>query len=218
MFPLKDENPTSITPFMTWLLIGLNVVIFVWEIIGGTDRFNTIIMSYGLTPARIISGEAYYTFLTSMFLHGGIFHLGGNMLYLYIFGDNIEDICDHLPYLVFYLICGIIASLTHMLSAWGSNVPTVGASGAISGILGAYVLFFPKVKIRTAVTFGWLIRIVYVPAYALIGLWFVYQFALALLAVETGVAYWAHIGGFLAGIALARIYGRRKYYHPLYKG
>jgi membrane associated rhomboid family serine protease len=217
LLPLKDENPISITPFLTWLLIGVNVIVFIFEIAGGAERFNAMVTTFGFVPAKVVDEGAYYMFLTSMFLHGGILHLGGNMLYLYIFGDNIEDLCGHLSYLIFYLVCGFFASLAYMLFAWGSETPAVGASGAISGILGAYVSIFPNVKIKTAIGFGWLIRIVHVPAYVLIGLWFIYQLVLGLLAAETGVAYWAHIGGFAAGVALAKVYARRKRYHPLYR-
>ena len=172
---------------------------------------------YGLIPAKVTGGEGYLTFLTSMFLHGGLLHLGGNMLYLYIFGDNIEDMCGHVSYLTFYVLCGIFASILQILSALNSNTPAVGASGAISGVLGAYVLLFPKAKILTAIYFGFLIRILYLPAYVLIGLWFLYQFILALIGLETGVAYWAHIGGFAAGLVLAKTCARRKHYHPLHE-
>jgi len=154
--------------------------------------------------------------ITSMFLHGGLLHLFGNMLYLYIFGDNIEDMCGHLPFFLFYTVSGITASLAFALTAWGSTVPAVGASGAISGVLGGYMILFPKVRIKTAVTLGWFIRLIYVPAYLMIGMWFAYQFLLALLAVETGVAYWAHIGGFAAGVVLVKVFARRKRYHPMY--
>lgn len=213
MFPVKDENPSSITPVVTWLLIVSCVSIFVWQFAGDFDR---IILGYGFTPARIANGEGYYTLITSMFLHGGILHLFGNMLYLYIFGDNVEDMCGHLSFFVFYMLSGVLASLVFALTSWGSTVPAVGASGAISGVLGGYMVLFPKVRIKTAVTLGWFIRLIYVPAYVMIGLWFGYQFLLALLAVETGTAYWAHIGGFAAGVALVKVFARRKRYHPMY--
>jgi len=154
--------------------------------------------------------------ITSMFLHGGLLHLFGNMLYLYIFGDNIEDMCGHLSFFVFYIFSGILASSAFALTAWGSKVPAVGASGAISGVLGGYIVLFPKVRIKTAVTLGWFIRLINVPAYVMIGFWFAYQFLLALVTVETGVAYWAHVGGFAAGAALVKVFARRKKYHPMY--
>ena len=213
MLPVKDENPSSITPVVTWLIVASCVLVFIWQIAGD---FNTIVFDYGFTPARIANGEGYYTLITSMFLHGGLLHLFGNMLYLYIFGDNIEDMCGHLSFLVFYMLSGILASLAFALTAWGSTAPAVGASGAISGVLGGYIVLFPKVRIKTAVALGWFIRLIYVPAYVMIGIWFAYQFLLALVAVETGVAYWAHIGGFAAGVALVKVFARRKRYHPMY--
>lgn len=213
MLPVKDENPLSITPIVTWLLVALCVLVFVWQIAGD---FDTIILDYGFTPARIANGEGYYTLITSMFLHGGLLHLFGNMLYLYIFGDNIEDMCGHVSFFVFYMLSGILASLAFALTAWSSTVPAVGASGAISGVLGGYMVLFPRVRIKTAVTLGWFIKLIYVPAYVMIGFWFAYQFLLALAAVETGVAYWAHIGGFAAGVVLVKVFARRKRYHPMY--
>jgi len=213
LLPVKDENPLSITPIVTWLLVALCVLVFVWQIAGD---FDTIILDYGFTPARIANGEGYYTLITSMFLHGGLLHLFGNMLYLYIFGDNIEDMCGHVSFFVFYMLSGILASLAFALTAWSSTVPAVGASGAISGVLGGYMVLFPRVRIKTAVTLGWFIKLIYVPAYVMIGFWFAYQFLLALAAVETGVAYWAHIGGFAAGVVLVKVFARRKRYHPMY--
>jgi membrane associated rhomboid family serine protease len=156
-------------------------------------------------------------FLTSMFLHGGILHLAGNMLYLYVFGDNVEDLCGHIPYLAFYLACGFAGSLFQLVSDWGSTIPSIGASGAISGLLGAYVYLFPNARIRTAVTLGIFIRMVRVPAYFLIGFWFLYQITLGLLSADASVAYWAHIGGFLGGLVLARIFVRRREAHPLFR-
>jgi membrane associated rhomboid family serine protease len=141
-------------------------------------------------------------------------HLGGNMLYLYIFGDNTENMCGHISYLTFYLACGTLASLALFVSDPTPNVPAIGASGAISGILGSYVLLFPRVRILTAVPIGFFV--VSIPAFVTIGFWFVYQFLLAFLAVETGVACWAHIGGFIAGLALGKVFARRRKTHPLH--
>ncbi|MEM3737410.1 MAG: rhomboid family intramembrane serine protease [Candidatus Bathyarchaeia archaeon] len=216
MLPLKDENPTHITPYATWSLLTINIVIFVWEVMGGVERFIYVTTTFGFVPLRVLIEGDYYTLLTSMFLHGGLLHLLGNMLYLYIFGDNVEDMCGSVVYLVFYLLCGVVASLMHMLTAWGSAIPTVGASGAISGILGAYVVLFPKVRIRTIIILGFIIRPILVPAYWLIGFWFIYQFLLALSAVETGIAYWAHVGGFVAGVVLIKPFARRKHLHPIH--
>jgi membrane associated rhomboid family serine protease len=153
-----------------------------------------------------------------MFLHGGWSHLLGNMLFLWIFGDNIEDnivcrwnskIVGHIIYLVFYLICGVAASILFIFTAWGSSIPAVGASGAIAGVLGAYFIFYPTRMVRTIVGFGLFFRVVRVRAYTMIGLWFVYQFIMALSPFDTGVAFWAHIGGFIMGVLLAMIFRPR---------
>ena len=213
MLPVKDENPSSITPVVTWLFIASCILVFVWQI---AEDFDKTILDYGFTPARIANGEGYYTLITSMFLHGGLLHLFGNMLYLYIFGDNAEDMCGHFSFFVFYVLSGTLASVVFALTSWGATAPAVGASGAISGVLGGYIVLFPKVRIQTAVTLGWFIRLIHVPAYVMIGMWFAYQFLLALFAVETGVAYWAHIGGFVAGVVLVKVFARRKRYHPMY--
>jgi len=215
MIPLGDENPTRIIPIITWALIITNVAIFLWEILIDPRLSAQMIQTFGFVPSAIVRQGTYYTFLTSMFLHGGILHLAGNMLYLYVFGDNVEDLCGHVPYLTFYLICGFAGSLLHLVSDWGSTIPSIGASGAISGLLGAYVYLFPSVRIRTAITFGIFVRLVRLPAYFLIGFWFLYQLVLGLLATDASVAYWAHVGGFIAGLGLARVLARRREAHPL---
>jgi len=215
MIPLGDENPTRIMPIITWALIITNVAIFLWEMLIDPRLSAQMIQTFGFVPSAIVRQGTYYTFLTSMFLHGGILHLAGNMLYLYVFGDNVEDLCGHVPYLAFYLICGFAGSLLHLVSDWGSTIPSIGASGAISGLLGAYVYLFPSVRIRTAVTFGIFVRLIRLPAYVLIGFWFLYQLVLGLLATDASVAYWAHVGGFIAGLGLARVLARRREAHPL---
>ena len=205
MMPLGDENPLRLTPYVNWTIIGICVLVFLWQILGGQSHFIDTLFMYGVIPARVLSGEGYYTLVTNIFLHGGWMHLGGNMLFLYVFGDNIEDACGHLRYLAFYIICGLAASAIWMLTAWGSAVPAVGASGAISGVMGAYFIMFPSARVRTFVSVGFIWRVMRVPAYIMIGLWFVYQFLLALAPINTGVAYWAHVGGFVAGIAISLI-------------
>lgn len=204
-------------PIITWALILANVGVFLWEILVDPRLSDQMIRTLGFVPSAIAHQRTYYMFLTSMFLHGGILHLAGNMLYLHIFGDNVEDLCGHIPFLAFYLICGFAGSLLQLASDWGSTVPSIGASGAISGVLGAYVYLFPHVRIRTAVTFGIFIRLVRLPAYFLIGFWFIYQVALGLLAADASVAYWAHVGGFMAGLGLARVMARRRDIHPLFR-
>lgn len=206
MLPLGDERPTRLTPYVNWLLIGGCVLVFLWQVSGGYRHFTYTLYMYGLIPARVLSADGLYTFLTNIFLHGGWMHLLGNMLFLHIFGDNIEEAYGHLRYIAFYVACGIAASVLWMVTAWGSAVPAVGASGAISGVMGAYFIMFPGTRIRTLVRLGFLWRVVRVPAYTMIGVWFLYQFLLALIPISTGVAYWAHIGGFVVGIAFAKFF------------
>ncbi len=213
MIPIKDENPTRRVPYVNWALILVNIVAFVYTLFNGSLNEqnctpNNTICTYGLVPAQIVAGTGLVTLLTSMFLHGGFLHIGGNMLYLYIFGDNVEDLAGHGWYLLFYLSTGIIGSLTHVVSDPSSTVVTIGASGAISGVLGAYVRRFPSVRVRAIVYYGFFIRLARVPALALIGFWFVYQLLLAFLNVEGGVAYFAHIGGFVAGLLIAGLMRR----------
>jgi len=190
----------------------VNVVVFFFFWISGYNALNEAIWKYGMIPASILSGEGLYTLFTSMFMHGGIIHLFGNMLYLHIFGDNIEDTFGHLWYVGFYVISGIAASFIHILSvsnSLGLYAPAVGASGAISGVLGAYLVLFPKARILTLV-FYYYITIAAIPAIFLLGFWFLFQLlegALTLgYGVPSGVAYWAHIGGFLAGMIIALIF------------
>jgi membrane associated rhomboid family serine protease len=166
--------------------------------------------NYGLVPTQVMQGNRFYTIVTNVFLHGGWSHLFGNMFFLLIFGDNVEDACGHLKYLLFYLTCGIAASTLWLATAWGSPYPAVGASGAISGVMGAYFIMFPEARVRTLVGIGLFIRVVRIPAYIMIGLWFIYQFMLALYPLNTGVAYWAHVGGFVAGLAISKIFKPRE--------
>ncbi len=214
MLPIQDQNPTRIKPYVNWALIIINIIVFLYSI--SAVNFEEFICSYGLKPAQITglaSGSTgfceeagfyqnvgYQAFLTSMFLHGGFLHIGGNMLYLWIFGNNIEDLTGHPGYILFYLASGVAASLAHIASDPSSIVPAIGASGAISGVLGAYIVRFPRARVRTAVFYGFFVRLVSLPAYLMIGFWFVYQLILAALDTAGGVAYFAHIGGFIAGL------------------
>lgn len=210
MIPIKDENPTRTIPFVNWTLIIVNIGVFLYTMLNGSLGNQTCtpgntICEYGLVPAEIASGAGLLTLLTSMFLHGGLLHIGGNMLYLYIFGDNVEDLAGHVGYLLFYLTVGIIGSLAQVASDPSSTIVTIGASGAVSGVLGAYVRKFPHARVRAIVYYGFFVRLTRVPAMFLIGFWFVYQLLLAFLDVEGGVAYFAHIGGFAAGLLLATL-------------
>ncbi len=217
MLPLGDDNPTRITPIITWALIIINITVFIWEMLLDSGTYEQAILKYGFVPSLVTNGKAYYTFLTSMFLHGGILHIAGNMWYLHVFGDNVEDLCGYVPYLTLYLVCGFAGSLFQLFAEWGSTIPSIGASGAISGVLGAYVYLFPNVRIRTAITWGFFIRITRLPAYVLIGFWFLYQVVLGMLAADASVAYAAHVGGFIAGLALARVFVRRREMHSFFQ-
>ncbi len=204
MFPFKDENPTSRFPILTVALIVINIVIFVGTLLAGI--FDSAIEQYGMRPAEVLAGRRLETLLTSMFLHGGILHIVGNMLYLWIFGDNIEDVLGRGKFLLFYLGTGLAASFAHAISDPSSPIPTIGASGAISGVVGAYAVLYPKAGVHTAVGFYYFWRIVTIPAALFIGFWFVLQVLSVSVAWMTGaasgVAYWAHIGGFIAGVLL----------------
>jgi len=212
MIPLRDNVPSRGIPFVNYALIGANVLAFLFELSLGRD-LQTFIYAFGMVPERVITIAtqhpamihwAVLPVLTSMFLHGGWLHLLGNMLFLYIFGDNVEGAMGHTRYMVFYLACGFAASLTHLILNPSSPVPTVGASGAIAGVLGAYFLLFPAARVVTIVPIFFFIQIVEIPAFILLGFWFVFQFlsgSMELFTARTsaGVAWWAHIGGFIAG-------------------
>jgi len=204
MFPLKDENPTKRRPILTYALIAVNVAIFVGALLAGV--FDRTIVEFGMRPAEVLAGREPHTLFTSMFLHGGILHILGNMWYLWIFGDNIEDVLGRGKFLLFYLGAGLVASFAHALSVPGSMIPTIGASGAISGVLGAYLVLYPRARVHTAIFAFWIIHLVTIPAAAMIGFWFVWQVLAAsvtwMAGIPTGVAYLAHIGGFIAGMLL----------------
>ncbi len=206
MLPLGDDNSTRrIIPVITYILIVLNVVFFLVELISG-DPF---IMSWSFVPQRFLANPTgdSLTLFTSMFMHGGWLHLLGNMLYLWIFGDNVEDRFGHFKFLIFYLVCGLAATFAQMAFNMDSDVPNLGASGAIAGVLGAYILLFPKAQVKVLLM-G--IRVIPLPALVVIGFWIVLQFfsgvgSILGMAEDDGVAYMAHIGGFIVGLVLALI-------------
>jgi membrane associated rhomboid family serine protease len=207
MFPVGDEDHPKIgIQWVTVLLIGVNVLVFLYQITLSESQLNQFIMTYGVVPAQIMRGQNLLSLFTSMFMHGGWMHLFGNMLYLWIFGDNIEATLGKILYVGFYLAGGLAASAVHILFSLGSNVPSVGASGAIAAIMGAYVVMFPKAQVRVLV--GRSARVTRVTAILFVGFWFVLQLfnGVASLGVETaqtgGVAYWAHIGGLVAGVVV----------------
>ena len=218
MIPLKDDNPTVSTPFVTISLIVLNIVIFFYEISLG-PQFESFLNTYGAKPMYILNMAAppglpspYLTIFSSMFLHGGFFLVACNMLYLWIFGNNIEDSMGHSRFIVFYLISGIVAVYIFAFMNPGSTIPMVGASGAVSGVLGAYLVLFPRAKVLTLVPFGFYMQVIRVPAVFVLGFWIVLQILNGMVSKGSGggVAWFAHIGGFLAGVVLVGLFKKRK--------
>jgi len=211
MIPIGDENAgTTIKPYVNWTLIGLCVLVFLYELILPPERLDAFFFQYGAIPAQVSQFHDLYTVVTSMFLHGGWSHLLGNMLFLWIFGDNIEDAMGHAPYLLFYLLCGFAAAALQIAFSPNSTIPLIGASGAISGVMGAYIVLFPKGKVRAIILLGWFGQILLVPAWVMIGLWFLLQLVsgFSTLGGEDmgGVAFWAHVGGFIAGAILVFLF------------
>ncbi|SEJ68216.1 Membrane associated serine protease, rhomboid family [Cribrihabitans marinus] len=206
MFPIRDHNPSGRTPYVVYLLIAANVGIFLsYAGLLDTPRaINGFFLTWAVIPARITDGQGFETLVSSMFLHGGFMHLAGNMLFLWIFGDNLEDEMGHLPFLLFYLASGIGAGLLHVISAPYSAVPTVGASGAIAGVMGGYLLLFPKARVDILLILVVYFRILTIPAFIMLGLWLGMQFlgGFGSDPNQGGVAYWAHAGGFVVGLVL----------------
>ncbi|MEK7866831.1 MAG: rhomboid family intramembrane serine protease [Planctomycetota bacterium] len=210
ILPIGDINPCRSVPVVNYLLLGANVVVFLLFGLAPGDAYGQIVLDWGFRPAALQAGEsnAVLTLFTSMFLHGDVWHLAGNMLFLWICGDNVEDTLGSIGYLVFYVACGLAAGLAHMALTKDPNVPCIGASGAISGVLGAYVVFFPHGRIKLLYFINmWWNGVWIVPAIGAIGFWFAEQALLTFLALgaegSTGVAYGAHVGGFVLGAAAA---------------
>ena len=206
MFPIRDHNPSGRTPYVTYALLAINILIFLSYVgLLGNDRaLWSLFGQWAIIPARITYGEGYHTIFTSMFLHAGFMHLAGNMLFLWIFGDNLEEEMGHLMFLGFYVACGLGAGLIHVISAPDSMVPTVGASGAIAGVMGGYLLLYPKAKVDVLIIFVIFFKVFPFPAWLMLGLWFGLQLlgGVGSDADVGGVAYWAHIGGFIVGLGL----------------
>jgi len=213
MFPLSDDNPRVIVPVITWATIAACVAVFLFQLTLPEQATQLFVYGYGMVPAELFGlGKPYNvpgppemaTLFTSMFLHGGFLHLGGNMLYLWIFGDNIEAAMGWFRFVIFYILCGLAAALAQALSEPGSVIPMIGASGAISGVLGAYLLLYPRATVRTLIFIIPFVQIVHIPAMVVLGLYALMQVLLVVYtpAGEGGVALWAHIGGFIAGMAL----------------
>jgi membrane associated rhomboid family serine protease len=222
LVPLYDENKTRSRPIVTYWLIGINVVIFLYEISLPPQALEQFFFSWAMVPEQITAsfqGElanpirAWLTLITSQFLHGGFLHLGGNMLYLWVFGNNIEDTLGGKRYIIFYLACGVLAALTQWAFDPSSSVPTLGASGAIAGVMGAYILKFPRARIVTLVPIVFFFTTFRIPAIYLLGFWFIQQTFYGLVSIGEvdvgagGVAYWAHAGGFVFGLILGPLLG-----------
>lgn len=234
MFPFKDyPGPRRRVPWVTWGIIVVNIIVFIYQFSLGS-AMQAFVFAYSVVPVALVHGipqtslqgvppdtpfltpnPVYLTLITAMFLHGGILHIGGNMLFLYIFGDNVEDRMGHLPYLFFYLFCGIVASLAQIFVNPNSTIPSLGASGAIAGVLASYLLLFPWSRVRTVVFIVFFVTIVTLPAIVLIGIWFALQFFDGITSLVQaqqnmgGVAYFAHIGGFIAGLIITLLFLRR---------
>jgi len=221
MIPLRDDQPSFSVPFINYFLIAANVLVFLWEFSVGIQNpraYTAFVGAFALVPQHtvaVLTGHSYdgaasglLPLFTSMFLHGGFWHVAGNMLFLWIFGDNVEDYLGHFRYLAFYLGSGIAAGITHLLLNLGSRVPTVGASGAIAGVMGAYFILYPRARVLV-----WFppIFLFHVPAWLMLGYWFVVQFLMgtATAASQSGIAVWAHVGGFVAGVLMIKMLAGR---------
>jgi membrane associated rhomboid family serine protease len=218
MIPLHDDNPTTLRPSITVMLIVVTTLVFFWQLSLGTHA-GQVVLTFGVVPARLFGKVApegaalspALTVVTSMFLHGSWMHLIGNMLYLWIFGNNVEDAMGHVRYLLFYLACGSVAVFAQALPATSSTIPMIGASGAISGVLGAYLLLYPHARVLVLIPLGILSRIVYLPAMFVLGFWFLLQLLSTILSDpgQPGVAFAAHAGGFVSGLILVPFFRRR---------
>lgn len=219
MFPLWDDLPTKKFPLITVAIIVLNTIVYLYEASLG-EKFTQFIYAMGLIPFEIThhtdllpTGPSiiYLTIFTSMFMHGSIIHLLGNMLFLWIFGNNVEEYLGRVNFIIFYLVCGLSAAFTQIFFNPNSTMPMVGASGAIAGVLGAYLLLYPRARVTTVIIFGFFIRLIKIPAVVVLSFWIIYQFlyGISSLAVKTGeggVAWFAHIGGFIGGIILIKLF------------
>jgi membrane associated rhomboid family serine protease len=224
MIPLRDENPTTSTPFVTVGLIVLNCLLFFYQVSLGPAE-EQFVLSFAAIPADLFNlarvgnpaVPPWLTVFTSMFLHANILHLGGNMLYLWVFGNNIEDVMGHGRFILFYFLVGATAAFAHALAAPSSTVPMIGASGAISGVLGAYVLLFPFVRVKVLIPIGIFPYIMHVSAVLVLGLWIAVQALNAVFnlgGMEGGVAWFAHVGGFMAGLLLIKLFARPQVVRP----
>ena len=220
MIPIRDENPTHSVPIITYALIAINIIVFIFQIMLGSYQ-EQFIYQFALIPSEITSSLSFDNVtdvFTSMFMHAGLAHIGGNMLYLWIFGDNVEDRLGSVKYLLFYIIGGVVASIAHIFTNPASSIPTVGASGAIAAVLGAYLVLYPRQKVLTLIPLGFWMRMTMVPAFLVLGLWFVLQLFSGVMSLGGpdvgGVAFWAHIGGFVSGVILGWILKKPEETYP----
>jgi len=219
MFPIYDDVPTKRFPLITIVIIITNTAVFLYQSSLGSGQ-NAFVHYLGLIPYEIshnmeifTDGPAliYSAIFTSLFIHGGFIHLAGNMLFLWIFGNNVEDYVGRINFIIFYFICGIVSALTQTLTDLNSTVPMIGASGAIAGVLGAYLILYPKAKVNTVIIFGFFIRMIKIPAVIVLSFWIIYQFLYGIFSLaessgEGGTAWFAHIGGFISGFILIKLY------------
>ncbi len=216
LIPIKDDNPSYRNPYVAYGLLALNVLVFLFQLMiqmsGDRALYSYFISRYALVPAQIFQGSiisSIIPFFSSIFMHGSLLHLGSNLLYLWIFADNIESELGHFKFLLFYLLCGVGASLTQVAIDWNSTIPIIGASGAISGVLGGYYLRFPRARVAVVFFIFIFFQIVWIPAKIVLGIWFFFQIFSGLASVGTqggGVAWFAHIGGFIVGIVLFNLF------------
>ncbi|MBN2003043.1 MAG: rhomboid family intramembrane serine protease [Anaerolineae bacterium] len=211
MIPIRDEIPTRSVPVVNYTLIATNIFVFLLMALAGPAQ-EKLVYQFAMIPSNFKGGVDIgdiADIFTSMFMHAGFAHIAGNMLYLWVFGDNVEDRLGHVGYLLFYLAGGVFASMTHLLTSPGSQIPTVGASGAIAAVLGAYLVMYPHSRIQTFIPLGYFMRLAVVPATVVLGFWFVLQLFNGVLSLGGpdvgGVAFWAHIGGFIAGVVMAKL-------------
>ncbi|MEO0136601.1 MAG: rhomboid family intramembrane serine protease [candidate division WOR-3 bacterium] len=208
MIPLKDDIASYTKPVVSYTILGLNILVYGYEFLLGPEK-DAFIFQFGTIPYELFNPQgisSYLTIFSSMFTHANFMHLAGNMLFLWVFADNVEDLMGHFKFLLFYLLCGIAAVFLHSITNPDSRIPMVGASGAISGVMGAYLVFFPQARILSLIPLGFFLRIAYLPSLFFIGIWFLYQFFLGFASLGVkggGVAYFAHVGGFIAGLLLA---------------
>jgi membrane associated rhomboid family serine protease len=218
MIPIQDQIKTRRVPIINYLLILINIFVFAMQWLSADGQGDALIFQFAFIPADFLAAPTDFNNIrnvfTAMFMHGGLLHLAGNMLYLWIFGDNVEDSLGHIPYLIFYLFGGIAASMAHVFTNPASVIPTVGASGAIAAVLGAYLVLYPHSRILTFIPIGFFMRLKLMPASIVLIVWFVLQFFNGVLSLGGpdvgGTAFWAHIGGFVVGLLLALIFGKQR--------